>query len=81
MSLKFIYLASGCLQSLPDTIENGWKSAESYVIYDEVKYYLLARYSCRENAAMVDSSSNIKDISCRNNQWQHESLPVCQLKE
>ena len=64
-----------------DTIENGWKSAESYVINHDVKYYLLTRYSCHANAFMDNSSTRVIDIVCQNNQWQYKSLPVCQLKD
>jgi hypothetical protein len=76
-----IYLANGCLEPMPDTIENGWKSAESYIIHSDTKYYLLTRYSCHTNAVMVDSSSPVIDIECRKSQWQYQSLPVCQLQE
>ncbi|CAF0876222.1 unnamed protein product [Rotaria sordida] len=74
-------IPSGCLESMPETIENGWKSAESYFIHNEIKYYLLTRYSCHENAIIVNSSFHIIDIQCRNNEWQYNSLPVCQQKE
>ena len=73
--------ANGCLDSLPDTIEHGWKSAESYVVHNQIKYHLLARYACHENAIMIDSSSPVVDIECRNNQWQYKSLPECKLRE
>jgi hypothetical protein len=66
---------------MPDTIENGWKSAESYIIHSDTKSYLLTRYSCYTNAVMIDSSSRVIDIECRNNQWQYKSLPACQLQE
>ncbi|CAF2958548.1 unnamed protein product [Rotaria sp. Silwood2] len=74
-------IPSGCLESMPETIENGWKSAESYFIHHEIKYYLLTRYSCHENAVIVNSSSHVIDIQCRNNEWQHDSLPICQKIE
>jgi hypothetical protein len=73
-----VCLANGCLESLPDRIEHGWKSAESHVIYDDMKYYLLTRYSCHADAMLVNSSSSIIDIECRNNQWQLQVLPICQ---
>ncbi len=76
-----IYLAQGCLEPMPDTIENGWKSGESYVIQNDIKYYLLTRYSCHANAIMSDSSLRVIDIECRNNKWQYESLPACQFSE
>jgi hypothetical protein len=78
---QYIYLATGCLEPLSDTIENGWKSAESYIIQSNIKYYLLTRYSCHANALIVDSSSRVIDIECRNGQWQYQALPVCQLQE
>lgn len=56
------FLASGCLETMPDTIENGWKSAESFVMYNNMKYYTLARYSCNTNAVLVDSSLSVIDI-------------------
>jgi len=74
-------LANGCLEPLPDTIENGWKSGETYVIQNDMKYYLLTRYSCHENAVINGTSLKVIDIQCRNSQWQYESLPVCQLPE
>lgn len=77
----FVYLASGCLEPLPDTIENGWKSGESYTIEGDTKYYQLTRYSCNTNAIMIDSSSRVIDIECRNGQWEYESLPQCHLQE
>jgi len=78
--MSIVYLANGCLEAMPDTIENGWKSAESYLIHNDIKYYTLTRYSCHANAVLVNSSSFI-DINCENNQWQYQSLPVCQLKQ
>jgi hypothetical protein len=80
-AFSLVYLANGCLEPLPDAIENGWKSTESYVIHNDVQYYLLTRYSCHANAIMLDSSSQVMDIECRNNQWEYKSLPVCQLNE
>ncbi|UJR36529.1 hypothetical protein I4U23_029250 [Adineta vaga] len=74
-------IPTGCLEPMPDNIENGWKSAESYVIYNDVKYYLLARYSCHKNAMPVDPSSSIIDIECRNSEWKYKTLPACQMKE
>ncbi len=79
--LSIVYLANGCLEAMPDTIENGWKSAESYVIHNDIKYYTLTRYSCHANAVLVDSSSRVINIECRNNQWEYQSLPVCQLEQ
>lgn len=79
--ILLVYLAKGCLEPMPDTIENGWKSAESYIIQGDTKYYLLSRYSCHPNAIMINSSSRVIDIECRNGQWQYESLPECQLQE
>jgi len=79
--LSIVYLANGCLEPMPDTIENGWKSAESYLIHNDIKYYTLTRYSCHANAVLVDSSSRFINIECRNNQWEYQSLPVCQLEQ
>jgi hypothetical protein len=75
------HLAMGCLESMPDTIAHGRKSAESYVTYNDVKYYVLTRYSCQRNAVIVGSSSSVIDIQCQNNGWQYESLPTCEIKE
>ena len=78
---KLLHLATGCLEPLPDTIENGWKSAESYIIQSDIKYYLLTRYSCHANALMVDTSARVIDIECRSGQWQYKTLPVCKFEE
>lgn len=80
-SFPSISLANGCLEPLPDTIENGWKSMESYIIQSDAKYYLLTRYSCHGNALLVDSSARVIDIHCQNSQWQFQTLPACQLPE
>ena len=80
-SFTSILLANGCLEPLPDTIENGWKSMESYIIQSDTKYYLLTRYSCHGNALLVDSSARVIDIHCRNSQWQFQTLPACQSPE
>ncbi|CAF0734799.1 unnamed protein product [Adineta steineri] len=74
-------IPNGCTEPMSDTIENGWKSAESFIIYNDIKYYKLTRYSCREKAILVDSSSRVIDIECRNNKWEYKSLPACQLEE
>ena len=83
-SSRFLFtvfcLASGCLEPMPDTIENGWKSAESFVMYNNMKYYTLARYSCNKNAVLVDSSLSIIEIECRNREWRNATLPNCQIR-
>ncbi|CAF0941224.1 unnamed protein product [Adineta ricciae] len=73
-------IPSGCLEPMPDMIENGWKSAESFVVHNNVKYYTLARYSCNKNAVLVDSSLSIIDIGCQNREWKNTTLPACQLR-
>ena len=78
--LNIFCLASGCTDPLPEEIENGWKSAESYVMHGDTKYYLLTRYSCHGNAIMADSSARVVDIQCRKGQWERETLPECKLQ-
>lgn len=77
MSLFYV-LASGCLEQMPETIENGWKSAESYIMHNDLKYYTLTRYSCHENAVIANTSSHVIDIQCQNNEWDYKSLPICE---
>lgn len=81
IDLFVFLLAEGCLQPLPDQIDHGWKSAESYVIYQDIKYYVLTRYSCHKDAKLVDSSSTVIDIQCQKNEWEQKVLPKCQMVE
>ena len=77
----FIDLADGCLEPLPDQIDYGWKSAESYFVYQETKYYLLTRYSCHKEAKFVNSSSTMIEIECRKDQWQNKTIAKCQINK
>ncbi|CAM4935155.1 unnamed protein product [Rotaria socialis] len=76
-----ICIHSGCLEPMPDTIEQGWKSAESYIIHGDVKYYQLTRYSCHENTMIANTTSHVIDIQCQHSEWEYESLPMCQRQE
>ncbi|CAF0777555.1 unnamed protein product [Didymodactylos carnosus] len=69
---------AGCLNSTADTIPNGYKSAESYFVYNGQHYYLLSRYVCYNDSVMTNSSNGVADLKCHENKWPE--LPVCHLK-